>query len=71
MIPRGTPVVFHMTSATVVNDFFIPNLAGMIDVMPGMRTKQVLVADKIVNTGDIPRTSAAPASRGWGSRRTW
>ena len=47
VIPRGTPVVFHMTSATVVNDFFIPNLAGMIDVMPGMRTKQVLVADKI------------------------
>ena len=47
VIPRGMPVVFHMTSATVVNDFFIPNLAGMIDVMPGMRTKQVLVADKI------------------------
>ncbi len=46
VIPRGTPVVFRMTSATVVNDFFIPNLSGMIDVMPGMRTKQVLVADK-------------------------
>jgi cytochrome o ubiquinol oxidase subunit 2 len=40
-------VHFHMTSATVVNDFYIPKLAGMIDIMPGMRTKQVLVADKL------------------------
>lgn len=47
VIPRGATVDFHMTSATVVNDFFIPNLAGMIDVMPGMRTEQVLVADKL------------------------
>ncbi len=47
VIPRGTTVDFHMTSATVVNDFFIPNLAGMIDIMPGMRTDQVLVADKL------------------------
>ncbi len=47
VIPRGTRVLFRMTSATVVNDFFIPNLAGMIDVMPGMRTEQVLVADKL------------------------
>lgn len=47
VIPRGRTVDFHMTSATVVNDFFIPNLAGMIDIMPGMRTDQVLVADKL------------------------
>ncbi len=47
VIPKGRTVDFHMTSATVVNDFFIPNLAGMIDIMPGMRTKQELVADKI------------------------
>ncbi len=47
VIPRGRAVDFHMTSATVVNDFFIPRLAGMIDIMPGMRTKQVLVADKL------------------------
>jgi len=47
VIPVGTVVHFHMTSATVVNDFYIPRLAGMIDIMPGMRTKQVLMADKI------------------------
>lgn len=47
VIPVGTAVHFHMTSATVVNDFYIPKLAGMIDIMPGMRTKQVLVADKV------------------------
>jgi len=47
VIPAGTVVDFRLTSATVVNDFFIPNLAGMIDVMPGMRTKQILIADKL------------------------
>lgn len=47
VIPANTVVHFHMTSATVVNDFYIPNLSGMIDIMPGMRTKQVLVADKV------------------------
>jgi cytochrome o ubiquinol oxidase subunit 2 len=47
VIPVGTPIHFRLTSATVVNDFYIPKLAGMIDIMPGMRTKQVLLADRI------------------------
>ncbi|MHB8255003.1 MAG: cytochrome ubiquinol oxidase subunit II, partial [Acidiferrobacter sp.] len=47
VIPVGTPVRFRLTSATVVNDFYIPQLVGMIDVMPGMRVKQSLVANDI------------------------
>ena len=46
VIPVDTPVHFRLTSTSVVNDFIIPQLVGMIDVMPGMRVKQALVADK-------------------------
>jgi cytochrome o ubiquinol oxidase subunit 2 len=46
VVPVGTPVRFRLTSTSVVNDFIIPQLVGMIDVMPGMRTKQAMVADK-------------------------
>ncbi|MHB1322011.1 MAG: ubiquinol oxidase subunit II [Acidithiobacillus ferrivorans] len=47
VVPVGTPVKFRLTSTSVVNDFIIPQLVGMIDVMPGMRTKQALMADKV------------------------
>ncbi|MDA8360394.1 MAG: ubiquinol oxidase subunit II [Gammaproteobacteria bacterium] len=47
VIPAGVPVRFRLTSTSVVNDFIIPQLVGMIDVMPGMRTKQTLVADRV------------------------
>nr|WP_321985610.1 cytochrome C oxidase subunit II [uncultured Lichenicoccus sp.] len=47
VIPVLTPVRFRLTSATVATDFFIPQLAGQIDVMPGMRTWQGLIADRI------------------------
>ncbi len=46
VVPVGTPVDFRLTSATVVNDFFIPKLVGEIDVMPGMRTKQAMIVSK-------------------------
>ncbi|MHB1567401.1 MAG: ubiquinol oxidase subunit II [Acidiferrobacter sp.] len=42
VVPVHTTVRFRLTSATVVNDFFIPQLVGEIDVMPGMRTKQAM-----------------------------
>ncbi len=46
VVPVGTPVRFRLTSATVVNDFYIPQLVGMIDVMPGMRVRQALIASR-------------------------
>ncbi len=42
VVPAHTPVFFKLTSTAVTTDFFIPQLVGMIDVMPGMRTKDVL-----------------------------
>lgn len=44
VVPVNTPVHFRLTSATVVNDFFIPQLVGEIDIMPGMRTKLAMIA---------------------------
>ena len=46
VVPVRTPVKFQLTSATVVNDFFIPELVGEIDIMPGMRTKQCMIASR-------------------------
>ena len=45
VIPVHTPVRFRMTSATVSNDILIPQLMGQIDLMPGMVTRQGLIAD--------------------------
>lgn len=38
VVPAGRPVKFRLTSTSVTNDFYIPEVAPMIDVMPGMRT---------------------------------
>jgi cytochrome o ubiquinol oxidase subunit 2 len=38
VVPQGETVKLELTSATVTNDFYIPQVAPMIDVMPGMRT---------------------------------
>ena len=46
VVPAHTPIRFRLTSATVPNDFYIPQLAGEIDIMPGMLTKQGLIADR-------------------------
>ncbi|MCC8935575.1 ubiquinol oxidase subunit II [Bradyrhizobium sp. Arg68] len=44
-IPAGTPVSFELTSAGVMNSFFVPQLAGQIYTMAGMVTRLNLVAD--------------------------
>ncbi|WP_414041057.1 COX aromatic rich motif-containing protein [Acidithiobacillus sp. M4-SHS-6] len=47
VLPIHTPVFFRLTSSAVTTTFFIPQLVGMIDVMPGMRTKNALMSDHI------------------------
>jgi cytochrome o ubiquinol oxidase subunit 2 len=39
VVPKGRVVRLRLTSTSVTNDFFIPQLAPMIDVMPGMQTQ--------------------------------
>lgn len=43
VVPTHVPIHFRLTSTSVTNDFFIPQLVGQIYVMPGMRTKQAML----------------------------
>jgi cytochrome o ubiquinol oxidase subunit II len=55
VIPAGTPVNFRLTSATVMNSFFVPQLGSQIYTMAGMTTRLSLLADK---QGEYPGLSA-------------
>jgi cytochrome o ubiquinol oxidase subunit 2 len=46
VVPAGTPVSFQLTSATVWNSFFVPQMGTMIYTMPGMATRLNLQADR-------------------------
>ncbi len=46
VIPAGIPVHFSLTSASVMNAFFIPQLGSMIYVMNGMASQLNLQADQ-------------------------
>jgi cytochrome o ubiquinol oxidase subunit II len=46
VIPVGTPVHFSLTSASVMNSFFVPQLGSMIATMNGMVTQLHLKADR-------------------------
>jgi cytochrome o ubiquinol oxidase subunit 2 len=44
-VPVGTPISLELTSSTVMNSFFVPQLAGQIYTMSGMATRLQLQAD--------------------------
>ena len=46
VIPAGVPVHFQLTSASVMNSFFVPRLGGQIYTMSGMRSQLNLQADR-------------------------
>lgn len=46
VVPSGTPVHFSLTSASVMNVFFVPQLGSMIYTMNGMVTQLNLQADR-------------------------
>ena len=50
--PVGTPVNFRITSDSVMNSFFIPQLGSQIYAMAGMQTRLHLIADE---AGDLRR----------------
>jgi cytochrome o ubiquinol oxidase subunit II len=55
VVPAAVPVHFSLTSATVMNSFFVPQLGSMIATMNGMVTQLHLQADR---TGDYYGQSA-------------
>src|SRR6476661_430876 len=46
VVPAGTPVSFRLTSATVWNVFWVPQMGTMIYTMPRMTTRLNLKADR-------------------------
>lgn len=61
-IPVNTPVDFEITSDTVMNSFWIPQLGGQIYAMPGMSTQLHLMADQ---TGSFNGLSANISGEGF------
>jgi len=64
VIPAGVPVHFRLTSATVMNSFFVPRLGSQIYTMAGMTTQLSLEADE---PGTYPGLSAQFSGAGFSS----
>jgi cytochrome o ubiquinol oxidase subunit 2 len=66
VIPAGTPINFRLTSSTVMNSFFVPQLGSQIYTMPGMSTHLNLLADR---PGEYPGISANFSGDGFADMR--
>src|SRR5262249_2705694 len=66
VIPVKTPVNFRLTSAGVMNSFFVPQLGSQIYAMGGMVTHLNLLADK---SGEYPGISAMFSGDGFSDMR--
>jgi len=66
VIPAGTPVNFRLTSATVMNSFFVPQLGSQIYTMGGTTTHLNLLAD---TPGRYPGFSANFSGDGFSQMR--
>ncbi|WP_043202053.1 ubiquinol oxidase subunit II [Paraburkholderia acidipaludis] len=61
-VPVGTPVNFRITSDSVMNSFFIPQLGTQVYAMAGMQTRLHLIADE---PGNFEGLSANYSGRGF------
>ncbi|MEI9930172.1 MAG: ubiquinol oxidase subunit II [Rhizomicrobium sp.] len=66
VVPAGTPVSLELTSATVMNSFFIPQLGSQIYTMAGMATQLNLLAER---AGRYPGLSAQFSGDGFSGMR--
>jgi cytochrome o ubiquinol oxidase subunit II len=66
VLPVGTPISFHLTSAGVMNSFFVPQLGGQIYTMSGMTTQLQLQADYF---GSYPGFSSQFSGEGFADMR--
>jgi cytochrome o ubiquinol oxidase subunit II len=65
-IPAETPITFRLTSATVMNSFFVPQLGSQIYTMGGMTTHLNLLASE---PGEFPGFSANFSGHGFSDMR--
>src|SRR6266481_2412500 len=65
-VPAGTPISFELTSSSVMNSFFVPQLGSQIYTMSGMATHLQLQAD---HPGAYPGLSAQFSGDGFADMR--
>jgi cytochrome o ubiquinol oxidase subunit 2 len=65
-VPAGVPIHFRLTSTSVMNSFFIPQLGTQIYTMPGMATQLNLLAD---HPGSYSGLSAQFSGEGFSDMR--
>lgn len=66
VVPAGVPIRFRLTSASVMNSFFVPQLGSQIYTMSGMATRLNLQADRL---GSYPGLSAQFSGDGFSDMR--
>lgn len=66
VVPAGVPISFRLTSASVMNSFFVPQLGSQIYTMHGMTTRLNLQADR---PGRYPGLSAQYSGAGFSGMR--
>jgi cytochrome o ubiquinol oxidase subunit 2 len=66
VVPVGAPIEFTLTSASVMNAFFVPQLGSQIYTMPGMSTHLNLLAG---HAGDYPGLSSHFSGEGFSDMR--
>ncbi|MGK6323886.1 ubiquinol oxidase subunit II [Sphingomonas sp. DT-51] len=62
VVPAGAPLHFRLTSATVMNSFFVPQLGSQIYAMAGMEAQLRLAAD---HPGRYPGIAAHYSGKGF------
>ncbi len=66
VVPAGAPIRLRLTSATVMNSFFVPQLGSQIYTMAGMTTQLNLLADR---PGQYPGLSSQFSGDGFSGMR--
>ena len=66
VVPVGTPINFELTSSSVMNSFFVPQLGSQIYTMSGMVTRLHLQADHV---GTYPGLSTMFSGEGFSDMR--
>jgi cytochrome o ubiquinol oxidase subunit 2 len=66
VVPAGAPLRFRLTSSSVMNSFFVPQLGSQIYTMAGMTTRLNLLADR---PGTYPGLSAQFSGDGFSDMR--
>ncbi len=60
VIPTDVPVHFRLTSTSVMNSFFVPQLGSQIYTMPGMTTQLNLQADRVGSYAGLTAQFSGP-----------